>query len=89
MPGILEVYSIDDAGRPPVALAVDAAGPPTEDYQRLEKRPILIDLTKELPAVEKPERLGGCPKFSGVAWRAIDRNNNVAVLLSLKPAFPG
>lgn len=84
MPGSLEVYFIDDAGKPPVALAVDAVGSPMEDYERLEKGPILIDLTEELPAVEKPERLGGCPKFQGTAWRAIDKNNNVAVLLSLK-----
>src|SRR6516162_2540906 len=84
MPGRLEVYFIDDAGKPPVALAVDAAGPPKELCERLEKRPILIDLTEGLPAVEKPERLGGCPKFPGVAWRAIDKNNNVAVLVSLE-----
>jgi len=82
MPDSIEVYFVDDAGKPPVA--VDAAGPTKELCDRLEKRPILIDLTEGLPAVEKPERLGGCPKFPGAAWRAIEKNNHVAVLLSLK-----
>lgn len=84
MTGSLEVYFVDDADKPPVPVAVDAVTPPKELYERLEKKPILIDLTEGLPAIEKPEQLGRSPKFPGVAWRAIERNNNVAVLLSLK-----
>ena len=79
-----EVYFVDDAGKPPVPLLVDPAGPPTELDPRLEKKQILIDLTKGLPAVEKPELPGGCPKFPGTAWRKIEKNINVAVFLSLK-----
>jgi hypothetical protein len=82
MPSSLKVYFVDDGDKPPVV--VDAAGPPKEVNERLEKRPILIDLSEGLPAVEKPERLGGSPKFPGGAWRAIERNNHVAILLSLK-----
>lgn len=81
----LTVHFIDDdAGMDPVTLEVDASGPPKDLYKRLEKSPILIDLTKGPPAVEEPEQPGGCPKFPGAAWQAIEKNINVAVLLSLK-----
>ena len=53
-----KVYFVDDAGTPPVALAGDAAGPPKEVCNRLEKRPILIDLTEGLAG----RREAGAPR---------------------------